>query len=413
VTINLETVIIGAGQAGLALSYCLAQRGRPHVVLEQAAQVASAWRSRWDNFTLVTPNWAIRLPGAHYAGPDPDGFMPRDEVVAYLEQYAAQASLPIQLNTRVTAVEPAVMGGYQVITDNGEWLAHNVVVASGLFQRPRLPAFSAGLPAGVAQLHTSQYRRSAGLPPGAVLVIGSGQSGCQIAEELNGSGRTVYLSLGSTGRAPRRYRGRDLFDWLNDMGYFDRTPDKLSSPQARFVSNPQVSGQGGGHDLNPHQFARDGLRLLGHAQGCRDGRLSLAPDLHERLAANDKFDAELVKGIDNFIAANGLDAPPEARPVLRDGFDVPLQTELDLAAAGIGSVIWATGYAYDFSLVRLPIFEPNGYPLQTRGVTDQPGLYFLGMPWLHKPKSGLLLGVGEDAEYLADHLEARAKTYAV
>jgi putative flavoprotein involved in K+ transport len=408
---DVETIIIGAGQAGLSLSHLLTERSRPHVVVEQAAHVASAWRDgRWDSFTLVTPNWTIRLPGGHYAGADPDGFMPRDELVAYFEHYAAQSRAPIHFNTRVQAVTPHPSGGYAVRTD-GEapaWIARNVVVATGLFQRPRMPAFSAELPADVAQLHSGQYRRPEALPAGAVLIVGSGQSGCQIAEELYQSGRTVYLSVGTAGRAPRRYRGRDSLAWLTDLGFFDRTPDKLPRPEARFAANPQMSGKGGGHDLNLHQFARDGVRLLGRAVGAREGTLLLAPDLHEKLAATDKFEAELLKGIDDYIRARELAAPEGARSALRDGYDVPLITELDLAAAGIRSVIWAAGYAWDFSLVRLPVFEPNGYPLQTRGVTDYPGLYFLGLPWLHKPKSGLLLGVGEDAQFLAGLIEARA-----
>jgi putative flavoprotein involved in K+ transport len=408
---HIETVIIGAGQAGLSLSHLLTVRGRPHVVLEQAAHVGSAWRDgRWDSFTLVTPNWTVRLPGGHYAGPDPDGFMPRAELVAYFEQYAAQSRAPVHFNTRVQAVTPHPSGGYAVSTQDEApaWVARNVVVATGLFQRPRIPDFGAGLPADVVQLHSGEYRRPEALPDGAVLIVGSGQSGCQIAEELYQRGRTVYVSVGACARAPRRYRGRDTVAWLVDNGFFDRTPDKLPRPEARFAANPQLSGKDGGHDLNLHRFAREGVRLLGRALDAREGKLLLATDLHENLAATDRLEANLLKGIDDYIRAHGLAAPDEARPVLHAGFDVPLITELDLATAGIRSVIWAAGYAWDYSLIKVPVFEPNGFPIQTRGVTDYPGLYFLGLPWLHKFKSGLLLGVGEDAEYLAGLIEARA-----
>jgi putative flavoprotein involved in K+ transport len=237
-----------------------------------------------------------------------------------------------------------------------------------------------------------------------VLVVGSGQSGAQIAEELYQAGRTVYLSVGTAGRAPRRYRGQDAFHWLRRLGYFETTVEKLPKPQARFAANPHVSGKGGGHTLNLHQFARDGVRLLGRLADARDGRLYFAPDLHDNLAKADKFEAELVKGIDKLIAETGLDAPPETLPALRDGFDVPVVTELDARAAGVGSVIWASGFSWDFGLVQAPLFDEFGYPIQKRGVTALPGLYFVGLPWLHKAKSGLLIGVGEDAAYIAAHI---------
>ncbi len=405
---RVETAIIGGGQAGLATSYWLKQRGREHVVLEKAERPGYAWRQRWDSFTLVTPNWAFRLPGAEYAGDDRDGFLPRDAVVAAFEHYPADNALPVLYGVDVAAVEPLVgRSGYLVRTKETEYEASNVVVATGLYQRASTPAFAAGLPADVLQLPSEQYRNPAGLPAGAVMVVGSGQSGCQIAEELRKAGRRVYLSVGSAGRVPRRYRGRDIYEWLILAGFFDRTPDVLPSPKARFTANPHVSGAGGGHDLNLHQFARDGIVLLGHLCGADDGRLSLAPDLRDGLAKADQFEAQALGMIDAYIARNGLDAPQDRRVALRDGYDQPTIIDLDVRAAGITTIIWAAGYSFDFGLVRLPVTDDAGFPVQQGGVTAHPGLYFVGLPWLPAQKTGQLLGVGENAAFVAEHIAHR------
>jgi putative flavoprotein involved in K+ transport len=404
-TQRIETVIVGGGQAGLATSYWLKQHGREHIVLEKAGQPGHAWRQRWDSFTLVTPNWMFRLPGVEYAGADPGGFMPRDELVATFERYATDHSLPVSFGVDVTAVEPLPgRPGYRVRTHETEFVAQNVVMATGLFQRAKIPAFAAGLPPDVEQLPSEQYRNPAGLPPGAVLVVGSGQSGCQIAEELYKSGRRVFLNVGTCGRAPRRYRGKDIFDWLELIRFLDRTPDMLPSPKARFAPNPHVSGAGGGHDLNLHQFARDGITLLGRLRGAADDRIHLAPDLHESLTKSDQFETQLLGMIDAAIVRNAIDAPEERQPALRDGYDQQQIADVDIEAAGISTVIWAAGYRFDFSLVKLHVTDGDGFPLQQRGVTACPGLYFVGMPWLHTQKSGLLAGVGDDAAFIAGHI---------
>jgi putative flavoprotein involved in K+ transport len=397
------TIIIGGGQAGLATSYHLKQRGQEHIVLEQAAQAANAWRNdRWDSFTLLTPNWSVRLPGAEYQGEAPDGFMARDEIVATFESYVQRFQLPVQYGTRVNAVESLGNGdGYRVRTDDEVLEAGKVVVATGLYQRPKIPVFRTGLPAQITQLHSGHYRNPQALPPGAVLVVGSGQSGVQIAEELYLSGRQVYLCVGSAGRVPRRYRGKDIYDWMNLSGFLDRTVDKLPSPRAKFAANPQLTGRDGGRSLNLHQFVRDGVVLLGRIQDGRAGRIWLAPDLKENLAKTDQFEAEFIKMVDGFIARTGLDAPAESLLVLQDGYGVEEIGELDLLSAGITTIIWAMGYTFDFNMVRVPVFDSDGYPVQKRGITAYPGLFFVGLPWLDKMKSGHLLGVGEDAEYLA------------
>jgi putative flavoprotein involved in K+ transport len=407
---NLETIIIGGGQAGLATSYYFNKQGREHLILEQAGQPANTWRNeRWDSFTLLTPNWAFRMPGAEYQGDAPDGFMPRDEIVARFEQYVEGFQLPVQYHSKVTSVEQEEHGrGYTVTTGETVMHANNVVIATGLFQQPKIPGYSADLPGDITQIHSGQYHNPNALRAGAVLVVGSAQSGCQIAEELYQSGRKVYLCTGSAGRVPRRYRGRDVYEWMHLSGFLDRTSAKLPSPKDKFSANPHVSGRDGGRTLNLHQFARDGVVLLGHIQGARENRVWLAPDLKENLARADKTEAEIVKMVDGYIAQNGLNAPLETLPELRDGYEAKEITELDLRTAGITTIIWSIGYLFDFSLVRLAVLDSDGYPVQERGVTNQPGLFFVGLPWLYKYKSGHLLGVAEDAGYIASVITKEA-----
>jgi putative flavoprotein involved in K+ transport len=403
---RVETVVVGGGQAGLATSYHLKRRGCEHVVLEQAARAGNAWRSgRWDSFTLVTPNWAFGLPGAEYDGADRDGFMPRDEVVNRFERYVVDCGLPVRFNVRATSVERRPgSGGYLVRTGDSDIEAKNVVVATGLFQRPRVSPLSAEISATVEQLHSGRYRNPAALRDGAVLVVGSAQSGSQIAQELYQSGRQVYLCVGTAGRVPRRYRGKDIFEWMYAMGYFDRTVDDLPSPSARFAAMPHVSGRDGGQSLNLHQYAKDGVVLLGHLQAVNDGKIRLAPDFKGSLAKSDAFETELTGRIDIFIEQRGLEAPAEALPQLRDGYLAHEITALDIVSAGITNVIWATGYTFDFDLVGPRVFDSDGYPVQRRGLTECAGLFFIGLPWLYKQKSGLLIGVGEDADYVASKI---------
>jgi putative flavoprotein involved in K+ transport len=399
----VETVIVGGGQAGLATSYYLNQAAHEHIVLEQAEKPASAWRNgRWDSFSLVTPNWSIRMPGAEYQGDQPHAFMGRDDVVRYFEAYIEQFKLPVKFQTRVNEVKARANGNgkkYIVKTNSESLEVSNVVVATGMYQRPKLPDFSSTVPIHIDQIHSSQYRNPNALSPGAVLVVGTGQSGAQIAEELNKNGRKVYLCVGSAGRGPRRYRGEDIYDWLAMLP--EKTVEELPSPRARYTGSVHVSGANGGHTLNLHQFARDGVILLGRLQGVDRDVISLKPDLKENLARVDTFERELTKSIDEFIKKAGIVAPEQGLPNLQDGFQVEEVSKLDLNLAGITTIIWATGYSFDFSLVKLPIFDDDGFPIQKRGVTEYPGMYFIGLPWLYKLKSGLLLGIGEDAEYIA------------
>ena len=404
---SIDTVVVGGGQAGLAISYYLKQEGREHVVLEKAPAVANAWRNqRWDSFTLVTPNFQVRMPGAEYDGDDPYAFMSLAEVVQYFDDYVERFELPLHCDVEVFSVEK-VRDKYLVRTSEGGYEADNVVIATGLYQAPKIPKFSERITPNIQQIHSMEYKNPTLLPAGVVLVVGTGQSGAQIAEELSQSGRKVYLSIGSAGRVPRRYRGRDINDWFSRMGMFDTKVGELRSPGDKFHPHPQISGKNGGESLNLHQFARDGVVLLGHLRDARDGQLIIAPDLKETLTKVDQFEINALKAVDQYIARMELNAPAETIPQLRDGYTHKLITELDLNASGISTIIWATGYSFDFSFVRLPIVDSDGYPIQKRGVTDYDGLYFLGMPWLHNRRSGILFGVGDDAAYIAQHIAAR------
>jgi putative flavoprotein involved in K+ transport len=408
---RINTVIVGGGQAGLAISYYLKQEGREHVVLERATAVANAWRNgRWDSFTLVTPNFQVRMPGAEYNGDDPYGFMSKEEVVKYFDDYVERFDLPVHCGVEVFSVEKKGKR-YVVRTSEGDNETDNVVIATGLYQSPRIPLFSAHISSNILQIHSSQYRNPSSLPSGAVLVVGTGQSGGQIAQELYQSGRKVYLSIGSAGRVPRRYRGRDINDWFTRIGMFDTNVAELKSPKLKFHAHPQISGKNGGQSLNLHQFARDGVVLLGHVRDAGDGRVIVAPDLKETLAKVDQFEIDALKMVDEYVVRRGLSAPSQTVPQLRDGYEQEVITELNLEEAGISTIIWAIGYSFDFSMVKFPVVDADGYPLQKRGVTAYEGLYFLGMPWLHSRRSGILFGVGDDAAYLAAHISTQDPLY--
>lgn len=396
---KIETIIIGGGQAGLATGYHLKGFGREHIIFEASDIPAHVWRDdRWNSFTLVLPNWTFRLPGAYYDGDDPDGFLPKDEIIAYFRRYVEKFDFPLQFNTTVTEVVPIESGGFRVTANEKAYQAKNVVIATGSFQKPKIPAFSADIPKNILQLHSGHYRNPEGLPNGAVLIVGSGQSGMQIGEELVQSGRTVYLSAGFTPRAPRRYRGRDIIAWLDEIGFMSMPVEKLPSPKARLIGNPHLSGKDGGHSLSLHQFARDGVKLLGHIEGVQDDSLKFKPDLKETLAKMDKSEKDIVAMVDNYIEANGIEAPKEALPDLQDGYSAEEITELDLKAANINTIIWAMGYTSDYSLVKLPVIDEDGFPVTQSGATQYPGLYFVGMNWLSTRKSVTLFGMNEDAE---------------
>jgi putative flavoprotein involved in K+ transport len=396
---HADVVVIGAGQSGLATSYCLTRLGIEHVVVERG-RIAESWRSgRWDSFRLVTPNATCRLPGFAYDGPDPGGFMPRDEVVRFFDAYARSFAPPVLEHTVVERVVPEE-DGFSVDTSAGPYTAASVVVATGILQSPRVPPMHERLPSTILQLHSSRYRNPDRLPPGAVLVVGTGQSGTAIADELHRSGRTVYLSVGSNPRVPRRYRGRDIIAWIGTTGLRTLRGDRFS--QHGHVSEP------GPRDLGLDALAARGVRLVGHLDGIDGARLRLSTDVRERMGAAERFEAELTAAIDAWILAEGIDAPVEP-PRPRQPVDLEERASLDLRDAGVGVVIWATGYGFDFSWIDADVFDAVGEPVQDRGVTDLPGLYFVGMSWRERPVSAYVGSVAKEAERVTEHIVERLR----
>jgi putative flavoprotein involved in K+ transport len=403
-TKTVETAVIGGGQAGLSTGFHLARHGVEHVVLERG-RIGETWRTeRWDSFRLNTPNSFLQLPGHEYTGNDPEAFLTRDETVAYLESYANAATGSVQTGTDVRSLRARPGGGFELETGTGALAAKNVVVATGSFRRPT-PAAAAGK---VSQLHSRDYRSPEQLPSGGALVIGSGQSGCQIAAELNASGRDVYLSIGRCPSLPFTYRGRWIYDWLVDIGMMDDTVDKLPSPAARLAGNPTVASAETAHLIGPGRLAREGVTLIGRVEKLDDSRAVIRPDANERLAEAAQFDSTFKLRLDDYIAANAVAAPEEETHSNADAVDEV--EELDLHAAGVTSIIWANGYRPDYSWIDLPVFDSDGWPVHRRGITAVAGLYFVGVHWLHKRKSALLLGVGEDAEHIVSTIVDRNRT---
>ncbi|MFF4305318.1 MSMEG_0569 family flavin-dependent oxidoreductase [Streptomyces sp. NPDC001601] len=407
---HYTVAVIGGGQAGLSISHGLRERGVDHVVVE-ANRVGHEWRERrWDSFCLVTPNWQCKLPGHPYAGSDPDGFMVRDDIVRYLEDYVAAFQPPLAEGVSVTRLRRSVDGVFDVTTTAGGFTADQVVVATGPYHTPKIPRMAERLPAGVEQFHSSGYRNADQLPGGAVLVVGTGQSGCQIAEDLHLAGRQVHLAVGSAPRVARFYRGRDCVAWLDDMGHYDKPIDVFDDADAvRMRVNHYVTGRDGGRDIDLRAFARDGMRLYGRLTGISGPRMEFADDLKVNLDHADAVAESIKDAIDGHIAAQGIDAPTEARYVpVWEPSEQP--RALDVTEAGITSVVWSTGFSRDHRWIEIPAFDGRGYPMHWRGISNVPGLYFLGLPWQHSWGSGRFEAVGRDAEFLADHIDAGRRT---
>lgn len=399
-----RVVIIGAGQAGLSVSYFLTRAGIAHVVLDKGG-VGHAWRERWDSFSLVTPNWTINLPGRPYHGDDPDGFMARDAFVDYMQRWAEGFDAPVTSGVVVSGVARDA-DGFALDTSDGRVTAEAVVVATATHQQPKIPAVAEKLPAELAQMHAQSYKNPAQLAKGAVLVVGSGQTGCQIVEDLLRAGRKVYLSVGRAGRLPRRYRGRDCIAWQRDLGLLDRTPEMLDGPAQRFAADPHVSGRDGGATISLHDFHRRGVVLLGRLDGADGDTLRFDDTLQGEIRFADDYAARFLASIDDLIARDGLNVPPATDDELYGGAqadDPPLADPrtLDVAQCDISTVIWATGFAFDFSWIDCPVTDGFGYPETRAGATGVDGLYFCGLNWMTKRKSGILYGVAEDAEHVA------------
>jgi len=397
-----DTVIIGGGQAGLAMSRCLAERSIDHVILERG-KLGQRWRDeRWDSLRLLSPNWMARLPHYAYAGDDPDGFMTMPEFTHYLEEYAVSFNAPLMDRTTVKRVERVGTDQLLVVTNRGSWQARNLVIATGFCDRPRIPAFADALSPDIYQFAPSDYRRPSQLPAGNVLVVGASSTGAQIADELSWTGRDVTLAVGTHIRLPRRYRGRDILGWMVDMGAFRASshPDdeRLSPP-------PQLVGRPDNRDLDLRYLQSLGVRLTGRAKGAEARRVSFADDLNESIAKADTQLFGLLEKIDGYIESNGISAVPaeEVMPV-----PCPkTPSEIDLDDAGITSIIWATGYRRSYPWLKLPVLDKRGEIGHVRGITSEPGVVVLGMRFQMTKGSNLIDGVGADAELLADHLAAR------
>ena len=408
-TSHIPVAIIGGGQAGLSVSAHLGRKNIHHVILEKH-RIAHAWRTqRWDAFCLVTPNWQCQLPGFPYQGDDPHGFMPRDEIVSYVEEFAKSIAAPIRENVAVTQLSRGEGGGFQLATSDGDITADAVVLAVSGYHVPSVPRSAERIAPDIMQIHSSAYKNPAQLPGGAVLVVGSGQSGCQIAEDLHIAGRQVHLMVGSAPRCPRFYRGRDAVDWLADLGQYEMPVDKHPLREAvRKKANHYLTGRDGGRDIDLRRFALEGMILHGRLRDVVAGRLRVASDLARNLDSADDAYNNICGTIDRHIAEQGIDAPPASRytPVWQPG---EAADEIDLQAQGITSIVWATGFRSDWSWVDLPIFNGNNYPTHRRGVTSMDGVYVLGLPWLNTWGSGRLLGVGHDAGFIADRIETQLR----
>jgi pyridine nucleotide-disulfide oxidoreductase len=402
---SVGLVIVGAGQAGLSLSYELTHAAIEHVVLERGS-VGESWRRRWDSFRLVVPNWTVHLPGARYAGDDPDGFMPKAEIVDYLDRYAQSFSAPIRTGVEVMAVEPRDDGTFTVRTSNAEFRAREVVLASGGYQRAHRPAAAGQLPVdSVLTIDAEGYTNPGALPDGDLLIVGSGQTGCQLAEECFEAGRNVYLACGRAPWVPRRIEGRDVLGWILDTGFYETRLAELPSPSVRLVSNPQFTGHGGGRDLNYRTLQALGVELVGRFAGVEDGRVRFADDLHASVAFGDARYAELRDLLAASCAARSVPAPvlPDPQP-----FDANPPDSLDLAR--IGAVVFTTGFRPDYTswVAASDAFDDAGFPIQVDGSsTIVPGLHFMGVHFQRKRKSATLFGVAEDAVVLAEHLSSR------
>lgn len=402
---HIPVAVIGGGQAGLAISWHLKQHGIEHRVFERK-RAANEWReSRWDSFCLVTPNWQCRLPGFPYAGDDPQGFMLKDEIVAYLDAYVASFNPPLLEGVDVQRLRPLKQGGFELNTSAGDYQAQQVVIATGGYQLPIIPRAAERLPASVAQLHSSLYRNPQQLPPGAVLVVGTGQSGCQIAEDLHLAGRQVHLAVGTAPRSPRVYRGREVTDWLTESGYYAIAyEDHPQKETVREKTNHYLTGRDGGREIDLRRFAVEGMKLYGRFADVCGSEVHFEPDLRRNLDRADESYLAIRASIDQYIAAKGIEAPvePPYVPVWQPEAEI---TALDYREAGIGSVIWSIGFTSDYRWLEAPVFDGRGQPVHRRGITPVSGLYFLGLPWQNTWGSGRFADVGQDAAYLMNAIE--------
>ena len=403
---HFSAIVIGGGQAGLSASYLLKDRAIDHVIFEKN-RIAESWRSkRWDTFCLVTPNWQCQLPGHSYAGPDPNGFMVKDEIVEYIESYALAFQPPVYEGVAVSRLRRDDSDTFEVTTDLGVFTADQVIVATGGYQDATVPRMAERLPLDLYQIHSSDYKNSQQLPAGEVLVVGSGQSGCQIAEDLHLAGKRVHLCVGGAPRTARRYRGKDVVDWLDEMGYYDKPiHEHPQKERVRTKANHYVTGRDGGRDIDLRKFAIEGMQLYGRLKEVRGSTLHFSGDLKQNLDQADAVADSIKDTIDKFIERSGISAPiePRYKPVWEPDSEI---LKLDYTAAGITAIIWSIGFHADYGWIELPIFDGKGYPGHYRGIATVSGLYFLGLPWQYTWGSGRFSGVARDAKFIVEHIEA-------
>jgi putative flavoprotein involved in K+ transport len=409
---TLDTVIVGAGQAGLGTSYFLQRDGRNHVVFERG-RIGESWLSqRWDSFKLNTVNFMNSLPGLPYDGPEPDGFWRRDELVSYFQSYVDRFRLPVRTGVKVISVDRAADQEHFIVrteTDRHKEetvLSRSIVIASGSQRVPKFAPVRFRMPPDIPQLHTADYCNPTILPPGAVVIVGSGQSGCQIAEELLSAGRSVYLCTSKVPRAPRRYRGRELLEWWVDMQFLDTPYDSLEDKSISRIPNPHISGLGRhGHTISLQQLARQGAVILGRVLDVEGSSLSLGDEAAEHVRYADAFSQKMKADIDAHLVRAGIALPPleddpADAPDPQAACVSPLR-KLDLRRVKVSTVIWATGFTGDFSWIHLPVHDAAGTPLHQRGISPVRGLYFIGFPWLVSRKSGIIYGIEDDARSIA------------
>jgi len=406
--VRTTAVVIGAGQSGLAMSWCLAARSIDHVVLERG-EVANTWRTeRWDSLTLLTPNWQSRLPGLGYEGDDPDGFRTMGETIAFIERYAKRVSPPLRSHCPVTAVRRTA-DGYEVVTGQRTWQCKAVVLATGAFNIAQVPKLAEAVPSGIAQLTTAQYRNAGSLEPGGVMVVGAAASGAQIADEIQRSGRPVTVAVGEHVRAPRTYRGRDIQWWMDATGLNDERYDQVENlRRARALSSFQIAGYPDRRNIDLNALTSLGAKLLGRLAGIQDGKAQFSGSLRNLCELADLKQSRLLGTFDEWATANGVSEavdPPYRPEPTRVEASPPLG--LDFGRAGIRTIVWATGFLPDYSWLDVPVLDRKGNIRHDGGVvTEAPGLYVMGLPFLRRRKSSLLDGAGDDARDLSAHLAA-------
>lgn len=407
-----QVVIIGGGQAGLSVSYHLKERGITDHIIFEKNKIAHSWKEeRWDSFCLVTPNFQCRLPDHPYDGDDPEGFMLKDEIVDYVERFAAKFSPPVKENVEVYSVKR--QGGVFVVkTSLGIWHADDVVSAIGSFHTPFRPHGAEDIPDDIQQIYATDYKNPEQINDGEVVIVGSGQSGCQIAEDLHLVGRKVHLCLGNAPRSPRRYRGKDAVAWLEEMKYYETTfaehPDQA---KALSSTNHYLTGRDGGREIDLRKFAIEGMQLYGFVEGIDSQGFRTLPNAGEKLDIADKSYLGICQRIDNYIAENEIDAPIEEQyqPCWKPEVE---HTGIDFSQHNISSIIWCVGFRPNFKFIDAEVFDMRGFPIHERGVTAMKGLYFIGLPWLHTWGSARFSGIAEDSEYIAEQILSAIKTQA-